>query len=57
VVGPRRQGELLRGAAAVALSRARLISPAEFITVAEETGLINELGHWALETRTGRELA
>ena len=27
-----------------------MVSPAEFITVAEETGLINELGVWALET-------
>ena len=27
-----------------------LVSPAEFISVAEETGLINELGVWALET-------
>ena len=27
-----------------------LVSPVEFISVAEETGLINELGVWALET-------
>jgi len=27
-----------------------MISPAEFIPVAEETGLINELGHWMLNT-------
>jgi diguanylate cyclase (GGDEF)-like protein/PAS domain S-box-containing protein len=28
----------------------RLISPAEFIPVAEDSGLIDSLGHWALET-------
>jgi len=27
-----------------------MISPAEFIPIAEETGLINQLGHWGLHT-------
>src|SRR3989344_3216879 len=27
-----------------------VVSPAEFITMAEETGLIEQMGHWALAT-------
>ena len=31
-----------------------MISPAEFIPVAEDTGLINELGDWVLQNRLHR---
>ncbi len=54
-----RQDLVLRGAAALAPPERGMISPAEFIPVAEDTGLINELGQFVLRdgVRRGGELA